>query len=382
MVDMAEDIPQLDTPAMRQYRQMKEQYPDYLLLFRMGDFYEMFYEDAKTASRLLGLTLTSRSKGPTAVPLAGIPYHALDSYLRRLVAAGQRVAICEQVEDPKLAKGLVKRDVQRLVTPGTLTDEALLDQREGNYLAAVFPYPRPAPAHTTVSPVSVAEAAISAAGGLHEAAPPADGASAGLAWVELSSGLFQMMELPLSEVHDELTRIRPAEVLVPEGSPLDQPAFRQALRDALGAVCTSRPPWAFEAHAATEALRGQFQVATLEGFGVRAYGPDVSAAGGIIDYLRETQKTALAHIRQLRRLDRGNHMMLDGTTLRSLEIHRTLRANQRAGSLLACVQPQGRLQQGLRLLHRDHQRSTPTRSPPTTSASRRSRTPSATSPPS
>ena len=117
---------------MRQYRQFKQQYADYLLLFRMGDFYEMFYEDAKTASRVLGLTLTSRSKGPTAVPLAGIPYHALDSYLSRLIKAGLRVAVCEQVEDPALAKGLVKRDVTRLVTPGTLTDETLLDQREGN----------------------------------------------------------------------------------------------------------------------------------------------------------------------------------------------------------------------------------------------------------
>ena len=127
-----------DTPAMRQYRQFKEAYPDYVLLFRMGDFYEMFHDDARTASRVLGLALTSRSKGPSAVPLAGIPYHALDSYLAKLVKSGHRVAICEQVEDPAKAKGLVKRDVVRLVTPGTLTEEELLDRREGNYLAAVF----------------------------------------------------------------------------------------------------------------------------------------------------------------------------------------------------------------------------------------------------
>ena len=136
---MAKETPeQLDTPAMRQYRQFKQQYPDYILLFRMGDFYELFYEDAKVASRELGLALTSRSKGPSAVPLAGVPYHAMESYLARLIRAGYRVAICEQVEDPAQAKGVVKRDVVRLVTPGTLTDEALLDQREGNYLAAVF----------------------------------------------------------------------------------------------------------------------------------------------------------------------------------------------------------------------------------------------------
>src|SRR5690554_3041188 len=152
---------------MRQYHMFKQQYSDYLLLFRMGDFYEMFHEDAKTASRLLGLTLTARSKGASAVPLAGIPYHALDSYLARLVKAGCRVAICEQVEDPKQAKGIVKRDVTRLVTPGTLTEQELLDQKEGNYLAAVF----------TVRPGS----------------GDVDNANAGLAWVELSSGAFWTM---------------------------------------------------------------------------------------------------------------------------------------------------------------------------------------------
>ena len=170
------DIPQLDTPAMRQYRQFKQQYPEYLLLFRMGDFYELFYDDAKAASRLLGLTLTPRSKGPSAVPLAGIPYHALDNYLRRLVAAGQRVAICEQVEDPKLTKGLVQRDVTRLVTPGTLTDENLLDGRSGNYLAAVM--------------------------------PEADkDALAGVAWVELSNGAFWAMDVPAACLADELVRV-------------------------------------------------------------------------------------------------------------------------------------------------------------------------------
>ena len=130
--------PGAHTPAMQQYHTFKQQYPEYVLFFRMGDFYEMFYEDAKIASRVLGLALTSRSKGPTAIPLAGIPYHALDGYLAKMIAAGHRVAICEQVENPKDAKGVVKRDVTRLMTPGTLTEQNLLDQREGNYLAAVF----------------------------------------------------------------------------------------------------------------------------------------------------------------------------------------------------------------------------------------------------
>ena len=123
---------------MRQWRTFKEQYPEYVLLFRMGDFYELFGDDAKIASRVLGLALTSRSKGDGAIPLAGMPYHALDNYLGRLIAAGHRVAICEQAENPKEAKGVVKRDVTRLITPGTLTDESLLEQRQGNYLAAIY----------------------------------------------------------------------------------------------------------------------------------------------------------------------------------------------------------------------------------------------------
>jgi DNA mismatch repair protein MutS len=306
---MSKETPaQLDTPAMRQYRSFKEQYPDYILFFRMGDFYEMFYEDAKTASRVLGLALTARSKGPTAVPLAGLPYHAAESYLARLVKAGYRVAICEQVEDSKQATGVVKRDVVRLVTPGTLTDEALLEQREGNYLAAVF-----AP----------------------EGKAGEDGA--GVAWVELSSGAFWTMTAPKDHVLDELIRVHPAEVIVTEGSSMDAASFREMLRECTSASTTSRPPWAFDARAATETLTGHFRTKTLEGFGFDGWDASVSAAGAIIEYLNETQKTALGHIRSLRKFDRAEHMAIDGNTLRCLEVHRTLRSNRRAGSLLACI---------------------------------------------
>jgi len=307
-----ENATQLDTPAMRQYRSFKDQYPDYILLFRMGDFYEMFYDDAKTASRVLGLALTSRSKGPSAVPLAGIPYHALDNYLARLVKAGHRVAICEQVEDPKQAKGVVKRDVVRLITPGTLTEESLLEKREGNYLAAAF----------------VATGKADRGGG-----EP----TAGLAWVELSSGAFWAMLTPTDHLLDELIRINPAEVLLPEGSPLDRAEFRQSLRECTGAAATLRPEWAFEARTALEMLKEHFQAATLRGFGFEGWDPSVSAAGAVIEYLRETQKTAIGHIRSLRRFDRADHMVIDGNTLRCLEVHRTLRDNRRAGSLLACI---------------------------------------------
>ncbi|MBN1553657.1 MAG: DNA mismatch repair protein MutS [Phycisphaerae bacterium] len=297
----------LDTPAMRQYHSIKEQYPDYLLLFQMGDFFETFYEDAKTCSRILGLALTSRSKGPSAIPLAGLPIHALDNYLARLIRAGQRVAICEQVEDPKQAKGVVKRDVTRLITPGTLTDETLLEQREGNYLAAVF------------------------------ATAPEKNSHVGIAWVELSSGAFQAMCAPRDHAMDELVRIAPAEVLLPEGSDFDDPKWRENLRATLSAAPTGRPSWAFDARAATETLNTHFQTNTLAGFGFDGWDESLSAAGAIIEYLRETQKSALAHIRQLRKIERTDYMAIDGNTLRCLEVHRTLRSGQRSGSLLACV---------------------------------------------
>ncbi len=293
---------------MRQYKTFKDQYPEYILLFRMGDFYEMFYEDAKIASRVLGIALTVRSKGPSAIPLAGLPYHALDSYLGRLVEAGYRVAICEQVEDASKAKGIVKRDVTRLITPGTLTDETLLTQREGNYLAAVFQPTNPKP-----------------------------GSNVGIAWTELSSGAFWTMTSPAEHVLDELTRIRPAEVLYAESSPADTAEFRNSISQVVSSAPTPRPPWAFDARAATEALTKHFSTKTLEGFGFDGWDESVSAAGAIIEYLTETQKTALAHIRSLRRFDRAGHMIIDANTLRCLEIHRTLRTNKRVGSLLSCI---------------------------------------------
>jgi DNA mismatch repair protein MutS len=342
---------------MRQYRQFKEQYPDYLLLFRMGDFYETFYEDAKTASRILGLTLTSRSKGASAVPLAGIPYHALDSYLAKLIAAGVRVAVCEQVEDPKLAKGLVKREVRRLVTPGTLTEEHLLDRREGNYLAAVFDpiggtgfsggagfsgstgfQPAPEQAGKPVPPDSTGYKPV-----LPKSAGPAPASLkqrerlVGIAWVELSSGSFEAMLAPAGHVTDELVRIRPAEVIVADGSAMDAPQVRETLRQALGATVTSRPPWAFDAHSAVKLLQEHFHTETLAGFGFDGYDPSLSAAGAIIDYLRETQRTALEHILALRPMDRSEYVLMDGNTIRCLEILRTLRANRRAGSLIDSI---------------------------------------------
>src|SRR3954464_3743486 len=199
-----------DTPMMAQYRALKARDPDALLLFRMGDFYEMFGEDAERGSALLGLALTTRDKGPNAMPMAGFPHPALESYLARLVQAGQRAAVCEQVEDPKLAKGLVRREVVRVVTPGTLTDEALLDPRTANYLAAV----------------------VEIRGKL------------GLAWAELSTGRFSLAEVSRMELADEVARLEPAEILVSE-TVLDAPWVR-ALREHRVRVITTRPSWDFQ----------------------------------------------------------------------------------------------------------------------------------------
>src|SRR6476620_3770858 len=197
------------TPMMQQYRELKARDPDALLLFRMGDFYEMFGEDAERAGLLLGLTVTTRDKGPNAIPMAGFPHPALESYLAKLVQAGQRAAVCEQVADPKYAKGLVKREIVRIVTPGTLTDEALLDPKTPNYLAAV---------------VEV-------------------GGKLGLAWVELSTGRFSVAGVLRHDLADEMARLSPAETLISEIS-LDSPWVR-SLRAQGGQIITARPSWDF-----------------------------------------------------------------------------------------------------------------------------------------
>src|SRR5436190_1785264 len=253
------------TPMMQQYLDAKNACGDALLLFRMGDFYELFYDDAKAAARILGLTLTSRDKGENPIPMAGFPYHQLGSYLAKLIAAGLRAAVCEQVEDPKLAKGLVKREVTRVVSPGTLTDDALLDPRESNYLAAVA-----LPAHKNNGETV-----------------------AGIAWAELSTGRFFAASVPLARLSDELARIGPAECLLAED---------EQLPDTLPArtMLSRRPAWAFGLETAVSTLQKHFQTATLDGFGFAENdSPALRAAGAVLDYLRETQKVSLAHIDRL-----------------------------------------------------------------------------------
>jgi len=292
------------TPMMRQYQEAKRACPDALLLFRMGDFYELFHEDAKTAAKTLNLALTSREKGDNPIPMAGFPHHQLDSYLGKLIAAGYRAAVCEQVEDPRVAKGLVRREVTRVVTPGTVTDEALLDPRECNYLAAV-------------------------AGSVDDRATPV-----GLAWVELSTGRFVAGGFPAGELPDQLARLAPAECLLAEGAP----PLVETLDERM--MITRRPDWAFAHEAARGALAKHFGTANLEGFGFDRASSDVQAiraAGAILDYLVETQKGSLDHVDHLIPYRTAGTLEIDESSRRSLELTRTIRDGRREGSLLAVL---------------------------------------------
>ena len=300
------------SPAMRQYQQFKAQYPGYVLFFRMGDFYEMFWEDAKLAAKVLGVALTSRSRGgleaDDAIPMAGVPFHAVENYLRRMIAAGYKVAICEQTEDASLAKGLVKRDVVRLMTPGTLTDDPLLDGRADNYLAAVA-------FHITKK----------------------DGYRAGLAWVELSTGACTAASGSEGQMLDEIARLRPAEVLVPETASGRPHEMAERVRQLGINAVTARPGWQFTPHHSAEQIRKQWQVKTAGGFGFADDDPAVFAAAAVLTYLEETQKTGLMHLRPLRRHVVDDHLSIDPASWRSLEIDRTIRSGGTEGTLLEAI---------------------------------------------
>jgi DNA mismatch repair protein MutS len=309
------------SPAMEQYRHFKGQHPGYVLFFRMGDFYEMFWDDAKLCAKVLGVALTSRNKGqPDEIPMAGVPFHAVEAYLRKMIAAGHKVAICEQMEDPALAKGVVKRDVVRLMTPGTLTDDPLLDGRNDNYLAAVA-------FHVT----------------------RAEGYRAALAWVELSTGEFVAATGTEAQILDEAARLRPAEVLVPELPSGAEHALADKLRQLGIRSITPRPGWQFTPHHAREELQRQWQMTTAAGFGFADDDPAVLACGAILSYLSETQKSGVGHLRALRRHVVENHLSIDPASWRSLEVDRTLRSGGTEGTLLSALD-RTRTAMGARLL--------------------------------
>ena len=297
------------TPAMKQFHQFKRKYPDCILFFHMGDFYETFYEDAEVCSRICGLALTSRSKGDNPIPLAGVPYHAVEGYLKKMLQAGYKVAVCEQVEDPKTAKGLVKRDVVRIVTPGTLTDDILLEAKEDNFLCAV----------------SLGTNAIAA-----------------ISWADISTGHFFVQELPEKNLLDELLRLSPAECLLADRrGELFEAETRKLAKDIAQltkAIVTERPVWYFDPYQARQRLLKHFGTTTLEGFGISDNEDGlISPAGAIIEYLNETQKTTLGHIQSLKKINRQKFLQIDPASLRSLEILRTIRAESQKGSLLDCL---------------------------------------------
>jgi DNA mismatch repair protein MutS len=289
---------------MRQFFDAKRQYRDAILFFRMGDFYEMFYEDALTAARALELTLTSRAKDASggAIPMCGVPYHAGDTYVARLVRKGFRVAICEQMEDPKKAKGVVRREVVRVVSPGTLTDASYLDAREPAFLIAL--------------------------------GPAADGAGYGAALLDLSTGEFTTAEYLGPDARqallDELAVLRPREVIAPAGF-AEPAAMIETLR--LAAVVTSVEGWTFDAEAARRALLEQMRTQSLAGFGLEGHAAAISAAGALVHYLRETQKADLAHIREVSYRIGADNLLIDPTTLKNLNVIESVDGG-RSGSLL------------------------------------------------
>jgi len=295
-----------DTPMMAQYKELKRQYSDCLLLFRLGDFYELFYDDAEVAARELEITLTGRDAGNgERAPMCGVPYHAVDSYVARLVEKGYKVAICEQLEDPRFAKGLVARDVIRVVTRGTLTDARAQDESVNVYLAAVT--------------------------------SDAYAGAYGLAACDVATGQFTLTELRGSEARgrliSELARLRPAEVLLAPGVARDQ-RLMKFIGEQLGAAQGSCHPSYFDEGNAREALRRHFGTTSLAGFGCEGMPLAIAAAGAALAYLHETQKVDLSHIVRLSPYLTSDFLQIDPASRRNLELTRALRDGGRRGTLL------------------------------------------------
>ncbi|MEZ5973985.1 MAG: DNA mismatch repair protein MutS [Planctomycetota bacterium] len=288
---------------MDQFQRAKREQPDALLFFRMGDFYELFGEDAEVAARELGIALTSRAKGSDALAMAGVPVKSMEGYLLRLVRRGFKVAICEQMSDPRTTKGIVDRAIVRVVTAGTLTEEDALESRSNNYLASLFPQ---------------------------------DG-EMGIAWVDLSTGRFQVASVPLEKAFDELSRIAPAEILWDEDWTESLGEIGVQLLREFGDQLSPRPAWRFSRDSGLRALQRQFQVKSLEGFGIEHEAPVVPAAGALVEYLEETQRGRCEHILSIELADHSRWMTLDRATRSTLELCETQRGGDRQGSLLAAI---------------------------------------------
>ena len=301
------------SPMMQQYMQIHDEYPDCLLLFRLGDFYELFFEDAKTASRELELTLTGKDCGlEERAPMCGVPFHSVNTYIEKLIDRGYKVAICEQMEDPALAKGLVKRDVVRVITAGTVTDPTMLDEKTNNYLMAVV----------------------------------TDGDRTGIAFADVSTGEFYVAEPDHRILRTEILRISPTEIIVS-----DPDAFAEKAGTFPGTVVGRQNSSWFQYHNARETLCDHFALSHLSGLGLDEHKTAACAAGALMKYLGETQKNSLEHITTLRFARTGNTMLLDPNTRRNLELTESLRWKGKKGTLLnlldkTCTAMGGRLLRG------------------------------------
>src|SRR5262245_48774775 len=281
---MSQQDPTLLTPMLRQYHAVKQEVPDALLLFRLGDFYELFFEDAVTASRELEITLTARHKEKERpVPMCGVPYHAADGYIARLLRKGYKVAICDQMEAPQKGMKLVRREVTRVVTPGTVTDGNLLTPGENNYLLAVNE----------------------------------QGDDLGCAFLDLSTGEFRAAQFNgadrWSRLHLEVEHLSPREILFPE-------TMKEAVQQFNGITKTSLEEWLFDTDYASRLLRDQLKTATLDGYGLGGKGLATGASGAIVHYVRQTQKATLEHITTLTCQETAAYLVLDSSTIRNLEL--------------------------------------------------------------
>jgi DNA mismatch repair protein MutS len=290
------------TPLMRQYAEIKTRNPGAVLLYRMGDFYEMFNEDARIASRVLGLTLTSRNHGGAEnTPLAGFPYHALDRYAHRLVKAGYKIAVCEQPEDPKLAKGIVKRDIVEIVSAGTATDAVFIEEKANNFIVA-----------------------------LHR-----ENGKTGIAVCDLSTGQFEVEEMDDAGIGREIVRINPSEIVVAEST---EESLRAAVADLYRQIVISPcDAWKFSRDSAEETLKAHFQVASLSGFGLEGYSCGVCAAGALLSYLKEQKKNDLRHISAITPRSLSEFAELDPSTIRNLELLHPLHTDEAGGTLVSVL---------------------------------------------
>lgn len=325
------------TPMMKQYMEAKKAAGDALLLFRMGDFYELFFSDAHKAANALGIAVTTRdrNKGANSTPMAGFPHHQLENYLAKLIAAGFKIAVCEQLEDPKKAKGIVRREVVRIITPGTVMDESILDPRQSNYLAAIAWFPGKGSVNHSAK-IPSPPTGFTKDPSLEDADPAriSPRKLIGLAWCELSTGQFHAAVLPYGELYDQISRIAPSETLIPEDLKEYLPQwFTEKI------LLTPRPDWTFTSATATDQLKRHFQVKTLEGFGFTGENDlfALCAAGAILNYLEETQKQSLDHIETLSPYRCGGQLEIDEATGRSLELIQSSRDRRRDGSLLAIM---------------------------------------------